>query len=483
MKLARQRSIVLTLGAALGIASLGCVIPAQDPKPFPDVGPPPAFYPDPQPRSATTAINLEISELYLTRMLTESMQAAASGVMKPCPGAPTATPPDPGYRSGLHVIGNASLTEAATGNGAVLNLMTAKVVPWIGAHGTSDEVELYKPFRLSLRLIPYLITMEKVPDEGTRRSILCMAPEDPGPTEAVLLRLEPHEIFDIDKNTEYACGNPGIRDDMVADGVVRGICEALRRQQPIKIPSNDIIDAVRNLSAAGTSTEPLKLTNIALGAQQGLKIGLEFNAGSHREFTSAMRLNTTPAAHWGVDIDPYFIEAAVLGAANSRFVTGSPWVSGLLGPVAFTHDGFTATVVATRSGNGLPPPCLQLDFRVWIATEVHIYAKRNFDGQVILESFVSTVETREPLINHVIKACHPWFILVNQEVLPEPKPVPQEGVCRFRLGSAMEFQNGNDTLYATGVGNGGNGGNGLFIVGNSANLAPGNKEKIDQCMV
>ncbi|GAA0908400.1 hypothetical protein [Virgisporangium aurantiacum] len=311
-----------------------------------------------------------------------------------------------------------------------------------------------------------------MPNEAIRRSTLCMASTDPGPTQGVVLRLEPHEIVDIGQNKEYACGGPGIRDDLVADGVVRGICSALRGQQPIKIPSNDIIGAVRNL----TGNRNLKLTDLALGTRQGLKIGLEFDAGSRREFTSAMSLHTAPAAHWGVNIDPGLIEIAVLEKAKGRFAAGSPWVVTLDGPVTFTRDGFTASVLAVRPAMAGTPACA-LDFRVRIGAVVHLSAKRDFLDRVIIEQVMST-EEQKPWIGAA--ACFPWSVLFGHEVVPEPVPVPQDGVCRFRLGDlAMEFPVGDDILYATDV----RGDDGLFILGSSDLLTPGGKQTIDRCMV
>src|SRR5207248_1306195 len=99
-----------------------------------------------------------LSELYMRHKIKDQLE-------KPPPDNPT---PDSGF-----FVNDVALSEQGTG-AQKLNLLTIQITPWLrGADG--NPVSLQRSYRLTLKIVPYLVTATTIPDPQKRQAFIGVA--------------------------------------------------------------------------------------------------------------------------------------------------------------------------------------------------------------------------------------------------------------------------------------------------------------------
>ncbi|MDX1905529.1 MAG: hypothetical protein SF053_00735 [Bacteroidia bacterium] len=266
----------------------------------------------PAPRISVSTVNIDISQSYVR----EKVRALV--------GTPHSAP------NGVDA-GMVQLSQPLV-NGQPVNRVSIVIEPWLkGAADTA--VSLQRSYELRLRLVPYLITPQTMPDAAQRTALLCPAGGTCTATSGVLIRFEFEELISRIHQAPVVCGSPQY--DLIDGQVLKGLFESLGNSKPLVLPSEPVEKIVSSL--AGT---PVALTGVVLGSDLDLKVGLLFDTGTPRPFDANTWLSMYPNTDWGISVDTSLVAAAVRRSAIASATATDPRVQVNNVRITFERDGF-----------------------------------------------------------------------------------------------------------------------------------------------
>jgi hypothetical protein len=270
-------------------------------------------YGSPAPRASSTSIDFELSQRY---MRTSIHYAVAT--------PETAT-------SGVHA-GFVTLLEK-TVNGEKLNVVEVTIRPWLRGSGATDAPVEFpgRSYILRLKLVPYLITPETIPDEAKRRAIL-------GDTDAgAVLRTELYELWSNIHQEPVSCGSKNF--DFIDSSVLGGIYDSVAKAKPLVLPADQITGVATKLTGTAAT-----LKGINVGSDLELKIGFELNAGVPSPFSSQAFVSRFSTADWGIRMDTNLFTSAITASVNKQITASYPTAALTSLGISFTPDGIDLNI-------------------------------------------------------------------------------------------------------------------------------------------
>ena len=257
-------------------------------------------------QSATSTVDLALSQSYMRKRIKDTIQ--------------TPDTDSQGHATSHGIDVNQITLLEKTVNGQDLHLIAINMTPWLrgqnGAHVSSNNT-----YELFLKLNPYIVDQNTVPDAAQRKKVLCGTNNTCTENEGVLLGFELHELKNKSQTTVVAtgngiCGTVNLIDEKVLDGIW-GIDGGLTNATPVVLPTASIAQMI-----TGFAGVPVRVTGLALGSNTDLKIGMLMNAGAGHAFDSSTGFR--PAVDWTLDLDSSVIKDFISMTANAVAASNNP---------------------------------------------------------------------------------------------------------------------------------------------------------------
>ncbi len=241
-------------------------------------------------------------------------------------------------------IGRIRLEEKGTGATRV-NLISISFSVWLKGQDGNKVFLPSRNYTLRLRFEPYLITPATIPDSTKRRAVLGCRDGDPDCGDSgVILALRFYELTGggaSGTNEPVDCKSSSY--DYIDEKVLTEAYNISVQQEPIRIPAETITKLITDLVNA-----PVTFTEMDLGTDQYLKIGLVVDQGTPMNFDPTYsELVRHPGTHWGISIDRNLITPAIQRNIDAEIQANS---ANLESPpqVAYTRDGFVIDLTARK---------------------------------------------------------------------------------------------------------------------------------------
>jgi hypothetical protein len=375
----------------------------------------PADY-TPAPRAEKSSIDIELDQLYMRRRIEQQLE-------KPPPN-------DPNPSSGIFVD-NVTLSEQGTG-AQKLNLLTLRITPWLRGQ-SGNPASLQRSYRLTLKVVPYLVTPSTVADQQQRQAFLG------GGDNGAALRFELVDLYSLVNQEAVSCSSANY--DLVDSQVLTGLYDSLGRQQPLVLPADKVTGMANALLGSTT-----KLTGMNVGSDLDLKIGLLLDQGTPTTFDPQTSLAHFSQVDWGVRLDTSFVGAAIAREARTA-ATAEPAATVNSINTSFVSNGIDVVV------DGRLNKCGGINFTV--NAHVTPLIRKRSDGKSILVA---------PSTQHTSNSGGPAFVCAvldkifsdigNSIMHPQGSATATigSGVCDSPMGDPIEFDVGpGDHFYATAV--------------------------------
>lgn len=210
----------------------------------------------------------------------------------------------PDEEDGVNVITSKLVEEKVVG-GEKLNILSIDIQPWL--KGASGPTVIQRYFQLRLKLVPYLITSDTIPDNVRRHNLLCSPSESNCSGDSgVLLTFTLQDFLDKSFNESVSCSSKNY--DLVTAAMSKKLYKKLDEQKPLPFSIDPIVKMISEIYKS-----PTKLEAISIGTDEWLKIGLRMDKGDAKKFDSSYALleKFGDRADWGIDIDTTLISAGI----------------------------------------------------------------------------------------------------------------------------------------------------------------------------
>ncbi len=319
-------------------------------------------------QSEKSSVNIDLSASYVKLRVREAVE--------------TKIPQDTTLIPSNGVKVNAINLEEKGAGANRLNLISIDIEPWLkGASGKPASLQRY--YTLTLKIVPHLITSETIPDSSRRKELLRCGNDPKCGESGVLLVFDFYELYSKSFSRKVEC--PSNDYDLIDAQVLTGIYESLYGTQqkppmpPLIVPTQQIIKIVNGLVGA-----PVKLTGVAIGSDQDLRIALLMDQGSPLSFSSQTWLR--PGDDWGVSIDTSFVASAIRKKVADKAREKDPAISITVG-VTFTRSYYTTgpkdEIIIDASGSAPQGLCGVVNFSLKATAAPRVC--RNTNGRSVLQ--------------------------------------------------------------------------------------------------
>jgi len=180
--------------------------------------------------------------------------------------------------------------------------------PWIG-----NEDHPQGEYRLSVRIVPYLITPDTVKEEKKRRAYLQTT------DRGVAFRFELVDLYNItDQQAVCSGSNSDFKQELISRTILEKLYEASAAQPPIILPEQDLTGLANSILSTEKNKVKTKLVGVTVASLGALKIGVKLDKprGGHHPFSWETLANNPPSSlptpvDWGLAVDKSFFETAM----------------------------------------------------------------------------------------------------------------------------------------------------------------------------
>jgi hypothetical protein len=371
----------------------------------------PADYPV-APREPKTSIDIQLSNPYVIRLLKAKLEA----------------PPPAGAKGGVFVD-SVSLKQQGSGASA-LSLVQVGITPWIlGTNG--EHARLTVSYGLRLKVVPYLVTADKVPDQAKRRALLGNA------DQGAVLRFELHEF--VGRGEVITCSTPDF--NLVDSQVLAGIYDSLGHEEPLRLPTASIQSIVDKMVGATT-----KLKGLNVGTDNGLKIGFLLDRGSPMTFDPYVSFFHLPSNDWGILLDTSFTTAQVMARIKDEVATVDGATADSVS-ISYDRGGSNGTGSIGVTVNGTVHKCGDVHFKSEVTVSLSVH--RRSDGTVLFGPMVQKTTNDANIFCQALGAI---FGILTHPFGDSTAVINTGGACVSPMGNPIQFDVGpNDQFYATSI--------------------------------
>lgn len=372
----------------------------------------PADYPVAD-RAPRTSINIQLSSLYVKQLIKARLEAAPADT------------PDP--EQGVFVD-NVNMGQ---GTGASqLNLLDVAVTPWLrGTNGEHNRTTV--SYTLRLKIVPYLVTTEKVPDEAKRRAIL-------GNTDqGAFLRFDLHELRA--RGEAITCSTPDF--NLIDSKVLGAVYKALGTEEPLRLPTSSLTSIADKMIGSSTT-----LKGLNVGSDSGLKIGFLLSKGSPVTFDPSVSFGHLLSNDWGVMIDKAFVTAQVMSRLTDEVakVDGATVDSVSIDFGQGSSNGTGSIGVTVK---GTVHKCGDVHFKSEVTVSLSVH--RRSDGTVLFGPMVQKTTNDANIFCQALAAI---FGILTHPFGDSTAVINTGGACVSPMGDPIQFNIApNDQLYATAI--------------------------------
>jgi hypothetical protein len=180
--------------------------------------------------------------------------------------------------------------------------------PWIG-----NEDHPQGEYRLSVRIVPYLITPDTVKEEKKRRAYLQTT------DRGAAFRFELVELYNItDQQTVCSGSNSAFKQELISRTILEKLYEASAAQPPIVLPEQDLTGLANSILSTEKNKVETKLVGVTVASLGALKIGVKLDkpAGGHHPFSWETLANNPPTSlpapvDLGLAVDESYFKTAM----------------------------------------------------------------------------------------------------------------------------------------------------------------------------
>jgi hypothetical protein len=180
--------------------------------------------------------------------------------------------------------------------------------PWIG-----NEDHPQGEYRLSVKIVPYLITPDTVKEEKKRRAYLQTT------DRGAAFRFELVELYNItDQQAVCSGSNSDFKQELISRTILEKLYDASAAQPPIILPEQDLTDLANSILSTEKNKVETKLVGVTVASLGALKIGVKLDKpqGGHHSFSWETLASNPPRSlptpvDWGLAVDKSFFETAM----------------------------------------------------------------------------------------------------------------------------------------------------------------------------
>jgi hypothetical protein len=180
--------------------------------------------------------------------------------------------------------------------------------PWIGS-----EDHPQGEYRVSVRIVPYLITPDTVKEEKKRRAYLKTT------DRGAAFRFELVELYNVtDQQAVCSRSNSDFKQELISRTILDRLYEASAAQPPIILPEQDLTGLANSILSTEKNKVETKLVGVTVASLGALKIGVKLDKpeGGHHPFSWETLANNPPRSlpttvDLGLAVDESFFETAI----------------------------------------------------------------------------------------------------------------------------------------------------------------------------